>query len=669
MKRFLFAIILAVICSSAYAADQLVSRDDLDGSSLGSARGITYTVGRSGQCAVLDAAADTIEYPAERFAQKAGRIEFDVCLTKPLTVERPIWCLFSDVGASGSHYGAINVHWRDKPCQFEYAIFDGSQHHWCYAKDFDWQPGVWHHVALIYGALGMSLEIDGKLQDHNDYTGGLASSNKRVGWHDAYVNAPPVMVDNFRTYSTSSDYLDVSGPLLSPNGDGLLDTCTISYGLADSSTVTLAVVDKNGKSVAKLIDGKQSDAGEYTGSWDGKGIADGQYSIVMSIAGRKQFRQPIMVDRHWKWTKPAPAFNNFFALGTWYFWEDDASYIKRYTSDMGKVKSYYEQTMKDLADHGFNLIVPVWTPHDHRRLQLDTAAKYGIKAIVHMDEINSVVSTGVLPENKNMFQVAEDAIKGVKNHPAVAGYYIIDEPNNSPDMANRIASAKLALETVDPSHPGFSCLLSNYEDLLKTVDYQVLMVDIYPLSPNWSGDWSGYIAQLERGQKNAENRPLWVIMQAFGKPNNSWMIPNAEQIRAQVWLALAHGAKGVLYFIYQSTTGFQGEWLQGLVDMNLKPMDGRLAEVGHINADITKLAPILLKLKPTELDLPVMNDSIVAKPFTDPSGARYAIVVNKDVKQSVAVKWTGAPPTDMLTGLRTRSLLILKPGEGRLLRL
>ena len=668
MKRFLFLVTLAVICSSALAAGQPVLRDDLDGKTFGQAAGITYADGKDGQAAVLDSVGDTIDYPAERFPLKAGRIEFDVKLTKPLTTERPIWCLFSDVGAGGSHYGAINVHWRDKPSGFEYGIFDGSQHHWCYAKDFDWQPGVWHYVALTYGSSGMSLEIDGKLQDHNDYTGGLSSTNKHIGWHDSYNDSPPVMVDNFRAYSISTDYVDVSSSLLSPNGDGLADTCAISYGLAHDSTVTVEVVDKNGKPVARLIDGKQTPEGEHTVSWNGKGIADGRYSIVMSISG-KRLQQAVQVDRHWKWSKPAPAFSDVFPLGTWYFWEDDATYINRYTKDMAKVKAYYEYTMKDLGDHGFNLIVPVWTPHDHRRLQLDVAQKYGIKALVHLDEINTAVASGVLPAGRNMFQLAEDAIKSVKNHPALAGYYMIDEPGNSPDMAKRIADAKQALETVDPKCPGFSCLLGGYEDLLKTVDYQVLMIDIYPLHPNWSGDWSGYIAELERGQRNAGSRPLWVIMQAFGKPNNSWMIPNAEQVRAQVWLALAHGAKGMLYFIYQSTTGFQGEWLQGLVDMDLKPMDGRLDEVGRLNANIKKIAPTLLKLKPAEFDIAVKNDLVLAKAFTDPSGARYAIVVNKDVKRSVSAHWTGALPTDVLTGLRIRSLLILKPGEGRLLKL
>jgi hypothetical protein len=324
--------------------------------------------------------------------------------------------------------------------------------------------------------------------------------------------------------------------------------------------------------------------------------------------------------------------------------------------------------MKDLGDHGFNLVFPCWTPHDHRQIMLDEAQKNGIKAILHLDEINSLITSGEAGDKEDLFQVASDAIKDYKDHPAVAGYYMIDEPSNAPDVAQRIARARKVLEAVDPKHPGFSCLLGGYEDLLKAVDYQVLLIDIYPLSPNWSGDWSGYIGQLERGQKNAGERPLWVILQAFGKPNNSWKIPTPEEIRAQVWFALAHGAKGIVYFIYQSTAGFQGEWLQGMVDMDLKPMDGRLDEVGRINAHVTRLAPTLLKLRPADFKLPDMPASVLAKGFTD-GKVRYVILANKDVKNSARLTWTGASASDILTRMKIGSEVSLAPGAGMVLKL
>lgn len=666
VHRALTAIL--ILCAvSAWGADSLVFEDKLDGQTFGKAAGVTFGPGRDGQAAVLDAAGDTIEYPVEVFAGAAGRIEFDMKLTKPLSTERGMWCVFSDIGAAASHWGAINVHWRDKPSDFEFGIFDGSAHHWCIAKGFDWQPGVWHRVALIYGPSGMAMEIDGKVVDQNDYKGGLANTAKKLGWDDPWNDSAPVVVDNFRTYRTNVDLLAVSSPIITPNGDGLLDSCTITYGVAADSTVTLSVVDKYNDVKAGLLRDKHLQPGEYTIAWGGKGVSDGEYTVVMNT-GARRLTEKVCVDRRWKWKKAPPMFNDFFPLGTWYFWEDDASYINRYTKDSVKAREYYERTMKDLGDHSFNLIFPVWTPHDHRQLMLDNAHRNGIKAIVHLDEINSVVASGEI-DRVNIFEVADNAIKGVKDHPATTGYYMIDEPNNAPEVARRIRLARQALEAVDPKHPGFSCLLGGYEDLLKIVDYQVLVIDIYPLHPNWSGDWNGYISELQRGQRNQGDRPLWVILQAFGKPNNSWKIPTPEEIRAQVWLALAHGAKGIVYFIYQSTTGFQGEWLQGMADMDLKPMDGRLDEVGRINKQITQLAPTLLKLKPTEFALPALPEQVLGKGFTDPKGAKYVIIANKDTKREAVVPWTAKGTTDVLTKSDVGAAMRLPPGGGAVLKL
>lgn len=365
-------------------------------------------------------------------------------------------------------------------------------------------------------------------------------------------------------------------------------------------------------------------------------------------------------------TAPERPFRDFFPTGVWYFWEDDASYINRHVDDLSRAKSYYKRTIKDLADHGVNLMIANWTPRDHRLIVLDEAAKNGVKVIVHLDEMNSLINEG--KSFDEMVSAAKKATAGIRNHPALAGYYLIDEPSTSPEVVQHIADARRAVEKADPKHPGFSCLLGAYEELLKTVDYRVLLIDIYPLGVKWNGDFSGYISELERGRRNAGDRPLWVILQAFGKPD-AWKIPTPAEMRAQVWLALVKGANGIVYFIYQSTTGIQGEWLQGLVDMDLKPMDSRWAEIGRINSQLKKLGPKLLKLRPADFPIPVTGENLVVSSFGDESGKPYAIVVNRDTKSAVSVKWNAAAPTDVLTGRKLGTSFTLKPGDGKLLRL
>jgi hypothetical protein len=670
MRAVLVGLTLILMALPSCASERLVFQDDFDGKTLGRPAGITFAEGKNGQAAVLDAPSDTIAYPAECFSQRAGRIEFHVNLTKPASPDKEMWCLFSDIGAAGSHWGAINVHWRDKSGKLEYGIFDGAQHHWCYSKTTGWQPNKWYRIALVYGGHGMRLEVDGVVEDTNPYSGGLAKTSKRLGFDDGYNDAPPVMVDDFRTLRISVDGLDISEPIITPNGDGLFDSCAITYELADDSTVSIDVLGSDGRLVKRLIANQSATGGEHSTTWNGNGVRDGEYNIsllVRSPSRSRRLDERITIDRRWMWQKPEPAFKDFFPLGTWYFWEDDASYIGRHADDPDRIANYYERTMKDLSDHGFNLVFPVWTPHDHRLIMLEEARKNGIKAIVHLDEINSVIARGEAGDKESLFEVASNAIKDVKRHPAVAGYYMIDEPSNSPEVARRIARARKVLEAVDPNRPGFSCLLGGYEDLLKTVDYQVLLIDIYPLGVGWNGDFSGYIGELQRGARNAENRPLWVILQAFGKPN-AWKIPTPEEIRAQVWLALAHGAKGIVYFIYQSTTGHQGEWLQGLVDMDLKQMDSRLDEVGRINADIRKLAPTLLKLRPADFTLPEVPSSVIVGAFSD-GKKRYVILANKDTGSPARLSWKAGVATDILEGRKIASEITLAAGGGMVLRL
>ena len=196
----------------------------------------------------------------------------------------------------------------------------------------------------------------------------------------------------------------------------------------------------------------------------------------------------------------------------------------------------------------------------------------------------------------------------------------------------------------------------------------VLLVDSYPVVSNWSGDFSGYVEQLERGQRNAGDRPLWIIPQVFGKPE-VWKTPTPEEIRAEVWLALAYGAKGFIHFIYQSTTSNGEEWIRGLVDMDLNPIDGRLDELKQLNADLDRLAPTLLSLHPTEFTPPQVSDSVVARAFQDAKGTRYVILANTDVKNPATFAWTGVATTDVLTGKKIRSQISLVPGGGKVVKL
>lgn len=646
----------------------------MNGSTLGKSQDISFAEGKDGQGTVLNSAQSQIEYAPEAFGEKSGKIELDFKLMEKMPAGNKHWCLFSDIGSGGAHIGNIVVLWPCDEKTLNFGIFDGYKYHWCKSKATDWQPGVWHHIAMTYGATGMALEIDGSVDATDAWTGGLANTAKILGYHDGFMDSAKVEIDNFKTFRRDTDSFDVTPTCISPNHDGVCDTCTIKYGVAYESKVTMDVQDSSGRILKRLVKPtKAIRPGEYSCEWNGSGAKDGEYAIVCtveSVQGTKHYNQKVKIDNRWKWKKTSAIDKSFFPIGVWFFNEDDAmGSLKRVIKDDAKAKEYYDYTMDDLGRHGINFAVLNWTPKQHWGMALDAAGKNNIKCIVHLDEINEVVAAGPIQDWGSLCDKAASLVKNVKDRPEVAGYYIVDEPLATPLMAKNIKLARQAIEAADPKHTGFSCMMPcvEYEYLMKNVDYQGLVLDCYVIGKNWNGDFKPYTDQLARAQRCVgDKKPYWIIMQTFA--TKSWGdVPTPEAIRAQIWLGLAYGAKGVIYFIYQSTTEIQGECLVGLVGMDLKPHDNRWSEVARINADVTKLSPILTTLKQSKRKVD-LSSAVTSRAFVDPIGNEYVILVNPDTKKSVEVPWTLSPATDALSGESVTKTVSLPAGGGRLLK-
>ena len=69
--------------------------------------------------------------------------------------------------------------------------------------------------------------------------------------------------------------------LITPNGDGRADFTTVRYRLREPSLVTATLVDAVGAPVTPLFM-EQKSTGSYEYRWDGAGIPDGRYGIVLT---------------------------------------------------------------------------------------------------------------------------------------------------------------------------------------------------------------------------------------------------------------------------------------------------------------------------------------------------------------------------------------------------
>ncbi|KPK62332.1 hypothetical protein AMJ83_11210 [candidate division WOR_3 bacterium SM23_42] len=191
-----------------------------------------------------------------------------------------------------------------------------------------------------------------------------------------------------------------------------------------------------------------------------------------------------------------------------------------------------------------------------------------------------------------------DIIAAYKEHPALDRFYLLDEPDIGHFAANRYVMDTIKAYTDEKTiqtiwHRGDSTLYENYIDSVKAND---LLIDYYPIrdytpfsGPQFQLDLDLMCQALRWGRAVAKQNsiPLSFICQAFGcyntpnpRPENEYdckynRLPTYSELRCMVWLALAYGAKGIWYFIYETVETHLGSgwyWC-GLLNMDGSPRE------------------------------------------------------------------------------------------------
>ena len=216
---------------------------------------------------------------------------------------------------------------------------------------------------------------------------------------------------------------------------------------------------------------------------------------------------------------------------------------------------------------------------DNWQEQLDLAHKYGMKGVLF---VNGPAGDYYRDHSDTKLS---DIIAIAKNHPALAGYQIFDEPHLK--YLNQMKVEKARVEELDPNpaHPVYVNMgpsnaseatygVKEFEDyveiLVSELDLKFITFDQYPvyegyLDPSWPRTWDIIFAAAKR-----HNIPVW----AFTLCCWEWYreTPNLENIRLQCNINLAYGAQVNQFFVYRSTSGTPlaplqtWEWKDGIVD-------------------------------------------------------------------------------------------------------
>jgi hypothetical protein len=259
----------------------------------------------------------------------------------------------------------------------------------------------------------------------------------------------------------------------------------------------------------------------------------------------------------------------------------------------------------------------------------------------------------------NRFMAAKDpeglreAVRKVRNHPALLGYYFPDEPSPTKEglAPEDFAKYYKIMVEEDPYHPVMTTLCEPEltDEYAPALD--LILLDPYPVTKSprpltMVSDW-----MLRARELVADRKPVWFVPQTFGgdviegcPASYSWLTPSPAQERCMIYLGLATGAQGLLPYCYHVYTGYdaklkeEGKWpwtLGGYLPEKQPALWGSLAEVG---AELEQLAPALTR--PSRM---WQEQGLFLREIASAGGEQgYVIVVNasetKPVEATVALQ-------------------------------
>jgi hypothetical protein len=126
----------------------------------------------------------------------------------------------------------------------------------------------------------------------------------------------------------------------------------------------------------------------------------------------------------------------------------------------------------------------------------------------------------------------------------------------------------------------------DYRDYLKGCD--IASFDIYPAShekPEIAGNLWYVPRGVDRLRRWSEGKKdAWCCIETT-RISNPDRKPTPGQVRSEVWMALIHGARGIIYFAHE----FQPKFIEA----GLLADEAMAREVGAINRQVLELAPVL----------------------------------------------------------------------------
>ena len=313
------------------------------------------------------------------------------------------------------------------------------------------------------------------------------------------------------------------------------------------------------------------------------------------------------------------------------------------------------QRYKELADAGFTHNYSGFGNADAMARALDVARGAGIKLMISIPELE---------------RDPEGTARRFKDHPAVGGYSLRDEPAavHFPELARWVKR----IQSVDssPDHPCYINLYPNYcpPSGLGTATYQqhvdrfvaevpvpLISFDHYPvigdkLRPEWYEN-----LEVISAKSRETGKPFWAF--ALAVAHGPYPVATAPHLRVQAYSDLAYGAQGIQYFTYWTTRSDTWDFHEGPISVDGK-RTAVYDRVKQVNQELQALRGVFVGSKVvavghTGKELPAGTRRFeptapVRSAETEGTGAvvsllskgdwRFLVVVNRDINKPMGLR-------------------------------
>ena len=247
---------------------------------------------------------------------------------------------------------------------------------------------------------------------------------------------------------------------------------------------------------------------------------------------------------------------------------------------------------RELADAGFTHNFSGFSSIAKMTEALNVAQAAGIMQFVSIPELE---------------KSPEDVARRLKEHPALAGYYLRDEPPAS--EFEKLGAWAQRIVAVDPAHPCYLNLFPNYATVeqLGTATYpeyvaqfiakipvKFISFDHYPVTgDSLRAEWYENLEQVSSAAREA-GKPFWAF--ALAVAHNPYPVATLAHLRLQVFSNLAYGAQGIQYFTYWTSKSDVWNFHEAPIGT-----DGKKTvvydRVKQVNSEIRGLTPVFLHSK------------------------------------------------------------------------